>query len=86
MATRKEPPTTDTSSVSAMILSFFSTNSGIAKEQRWDLATSTVLVAVDGIEATLVETMERPLEDRDGSAAPDPWRPGPNVISCNPVN
>ena len=42
MVSRKEPPTTGTSSVSAIIPSFCSTSSGIAKERRYGQATSTV--------------------------------------------
>jgi hypothetical protein len=39
---RREPPTTATSSVFAIILSFCSTSSGIAKQRRYDQATATV--------------------------------------------
>ena len=39
---RKDPPTTVTSSVSAIILSFCSTSSGIAKQRSYGQATSTV--------------------------------------------
>ena len=38
MVSSKEPPTTGTSSVSAIIPSFCSTNLGIAKERRYDRA------------------------------------------------
>ena len=39
---RREPPTTATSSVFAITLSFCSTSSGIAKQRRYGQATSTV--------------------------------------------
>ncbi len=44
-ASRKEPPTTGTSSVSAIIPSFYSTSSEIAKERRYDPATSPAPMA-----------------------------------------
>ena len=45
MASRKEPPTTGTSSVSAIIPSFYSTSSEIAKERRYDPGTSPAPMA-----------------------------------------
>ena len=44
-ASRKEPPTTGTSSVSAIIPSFCSTSLGIAKERRYDPETCIVPMA-----------------------------------------
>ena len=45
MVSRKEPPTTATSSVSAIIPSFCSTSLGIAKERRYDPETCIVPMA-----------------------------------------
>jgi len=45
MVSSKERPTTATSSVVAIIPSFYSTNSGIAKEGRYDPGKSTVPMA-----------------------------------------
>ncbi len=42
---KSEPPTTGTSSVSAIIPSFYSTSSEIAKERRYGLGTCIVLRA-----------------------------------------
>ena len=45
MASRKEPPTTGTSRVSAIIPFFYSTSLGIVKERRCDPATSIAPMA-----------------------------------------
>ena len=49
MASRKEPPTTGTSSVSAIIPSFYSTRE-IAKERRYDPGTSPAPMAAGTLE------------------------------------